>query len=279
MDARSHPLPIDAQARRGSPKSLIGDDGDGGDADHDAGAARHPDAMRAGVAALQELCVASLGGDGTTMEPAWAMALEASFGSVGRWREAFVAMRTAHGGAPGWLLLALRPRDGTLVNQWAADPVHALAAGVAVLALDLHGLPRHDGAAARAGIDALVARIDWARVCARYQAAVHAASEPFAVAPQQVAGRLPIDVRRAGVYAQASQVIEGARWRDPAQVAHWAGELPAARGVVVYCVRGHEVSRATALRLRAAGIDARFLRGGIDAWAAAGRPLADKPVR
>jgi Fe-Mn family superoxide dismutase len=31
-------------------------------------------------------------------------------------------------------------------------------------------------------------------------------------------------------------------------------------------VYGHEVGRATALRLRAAGIDAHFLRGGIDGW-------------
>jgi superoxide dismutase, Fe-Mn family len=36
------------------------------------------------------------------------------------------------------------------------------------------------------------------------------------------------------------------------------------------------VCRATAMRLRAAGVDARFLRGGIDAWKSAGRPLAAK---
>ena len=45
------------------------------------------------------------------------------------------------------------------------------------------------------------------------------------------------------------------------------------REVVVYCVYGHEVGRATALRLRAAGLKARYLRGGIDGWQAAGRPL------
>jgi superoxide dismutase, Fe-Mn family len=44
-------------------------------------------------------------------------------------------------------------------------------------------------------------------------------------------------------------------------------------------VHGHEVSRATALRLRAAGLNARYLRGGIDSWQAAGRPIVDKPVR
>jgi superoxide dismutase, Fe-Mn family len=45
---------------------------------------------------------------------------------------------------------------------------------------------------------------------------------------------------------------------------------------MVYCVYGHEVGRSTAMRLRAAGVDARFLSGGIDGWKAAGRPLAAK---
>jgi Fe-Mn family superoxide dismutase len=36
------------------------------------------------------------------------------------------------------------------------------------------------------------------------------------------------------------------------------------------------VSRATALRLRAAGVNARYLSGGIDGWQASGRPLVDK---
>lgn len=48
------------------------------------------------------------------------------------------------------------------------------------------------------------------------------------------------------------------------------------RDVVVYCVYGHEVGRRTALHLKARGIHARFLRGGIDAWAAAGLPLESK---
>jgi Fe-Mn family superoxide dismutase len=52
--------------------------------------------------------------------------------------------------------------------------------------------------------------------------------------------------------------------------------LPQGKPVIVYCVYGHEVGRATAMRLRAAGVDARFLQGGIDAWKAAGRPLASK---
>jgi Fe-Mn family superoxide dismutase len=52
--------------------------------------------------------------------------------------------------------------------------------------------------------------------------------------------------------------------------------LPSDREIVVSCVYGHEVGRTTALRLRAAGLNARFLRGGIDGWQAAGLPLVPK---
>jgi Fe-Mn family superoxide dismutase len=110
----------------------------------------------------------------------------------------------------------------------------------------------------------------------RYQAAVHAASEPFAAAADDAAQATLLDVRRAGVFANARTMIPGARWCDPAAVADWSRELPADRPVVVYCVYGHEVGRSTAMRLRAAGVDAGYLGGGIDGWQAAGRPLVDK---
>ena len=64
--------------------------------------------------------------------------------------------------------------------------------------------------------------------------------------------------------------------RMPAAIDTWAPELSASEDVVVYCVYGHEVSRSTALRLRAAGIKARFLQGGIDGWIAAGQPVQAK---
>jgi Fe-Mn family superoxide dismutase len=121
--------------------------------------------------------------------------------------------------------------------------------------------------------------IDWVGVHMRYQAAVYAASEPFGASQDETTDRVLLDVRRAGAYANSPRLIEGARWCDPAGVEQWAHELPTGREVVVYCVYGHEVSRATALRLRAAGIDARFLRGGIDGWTTAGRPLVDPQNR
>ncbi|MBK6787395.1 MAG: superoxide dismutase [Betaproteobacteria bacterium] len=227
---------------------------------------------------LHELYFSNLGGDGVTMEPAMKLALDANFGSVERWREEFVAMGKALGGGSGWVLLVFQPREGSLVNQWAADHTHAVAGGVPILALDMyeHAYHMDYGAAAGAYVDAFMSNIDWAAVYGRYQRAVHAASEPFGAAQDEIADAVLLDVRRAGVFEQATAMLPGARWCDPAAVGRWAAELPADREVVVYCVYGHEVGRATAMRLRAAGINARYLRGGIDGWQAAGRPTQTK---
>jgi Fe-Mn family superoxide dismutase len=227
---------------------------------------------------LHELYFACLKGDAEPMVPAMALALSANFGSVERWRDEFVAMGKALGGGSGWVLLTFQPREGTLVNQWAADHTHALAGGVPVLALDMyeHSYHMDYGAAAGKYVDAFMDNIHWAEVYERYQRAVERASEPFGIAPDDIGGARLLDVRRAGVFAEADSLIAGASWRDPHDVERWAADLPRGAEVVVYCVYGHEVGRSTAMRLRAAGVDARFLREGFDGWAAAGRPLQSR---
>lgn len=228
---------------------------------------------------LHELYFASLGGDGTTMAPAWQMALENSFGSVAAWRDEFVALGRALGGGSGWVLLSFQPREGTLVNQWSADHTRALAGAVPLLALDMYEHAYHldHGAAAAAYVDAFMANIRWDGVYERYQAAVHAASEPFGATQDDVAAaRHVVDVRRAGVFNEAITMLPGARWADPAQLQRGAVSAAPGDPVIAYCVYGHEVGRAAALQLRAAGIDARFLVGGIDGWTRAGRPLVPK---
>ena len=231
---------------------------------------------------LHELHFACLGGDGAPMVPAMALALAASFGSVERWREEFVAMGKALGGGSGWVLLTFSPRDGSLVNSWAPDHTHAVAGGVPILALDMyeHAYHMDFGANAAAWVDAFMANINWAAVYARYQHAVHGVGEEFSVSQADLQGSSKttslFDVRRAGVFEQATQVLPNAQWRDPATVAQWAADVPPGSEVVVYCVYGHEVGRSTALRLRAQGINARFLKGGIDEWQKAGLQLADK---
>ncbi len=227
---------------------------------------------------LHELHFACLGGDGSAMVPAMALALTASFGSVERWREEFVAMGRALGGGSGWVLLVFQPRDGSLVNQWAADHTHALAGGVPILALDMYEHAYHldFGAQAAAWVDAFMHNLDWEGVYQRYQHAVHGASESFGAEQAGLAGADVLDVRRAGVFEAARQMLPTATWRDPARVRDWSGELDREREIVVYCVYGHEVGRTTAMRLRAQGLKARYLRGGIDAWQSAGLPLVDK---
>jgi Fe-Mn family superoxide dismutase len=300
MDARTHALPFDPAALRGLSHTLLQSHhkNNYGGAVKRLNAIRHqlaemPFASAAGFAlnglkreeliatnsmVLHELYFSSLGGDGKSMAPAMALALAANFGSAERWREEFVAMGKALGGGSGWVILSFQSREGTLVNQWAADHTHALAGGVPILALDMYEHAYHldFGAAAGAYVDAFMDNLDWAPVYERYQRAVHAASEPFAATQDDIGAAVLLDVRRAGVFEQAGTMIAGARWCDPAAVADWAGELPTAREVIVYCVYGHEVGRATALRLRATGVNARFLAGGIDAWQTAGRPLQDK---
>ena len=230
---------------------------------------------------LHELYFASLGGDGQTTEPAMRLALDANFGGLERWREQFGACAKALGGGSGWMLLVFNPREGTLINQWSADHTHALAGGTPLLALDMYEHAYHldFGANAAAYVDVCLAAIDWAGVYARYKTAVHAASEGFGAEQGDIANSLVLDVRRAGVFEVATTQLPGAAWRDPAEVAQWAIDLPHDRPVTVYCVYGHEVSRATALRLRAIGVDARYLIDGIDGWSSAGMPVEPRGQR
>ena len=208
---------------------------------------------------MQDIQQTGRTGEGAAMEPPMALALAANFGSVERWRDEFMAMGRAFGAEPGGVRLVFQPRDGTLVNQRGGDPMQGASGGVPILSFDV--------------VDAFMRNVAWAAVYARYQAAVYAATESIGATADEAAAAVVVDVRRAGVFAQAATMLPGARWLDPAGVAGWAAELPSDREVLVYCVYGHEVGRSTALRLRAAGLNARYLRGGIDGWQTAGRPV------
>lgn len=95
----------------------------------------------------------------------------------------------------------------------------------------------------------------------------------------QAPAPLVIDVRREPVFLSAPDLIAGALRRDPAAVTEWAGALPAAQHIVVYCVHGHEVSQNAAAALCACGLPAQFLEGGIEAWRTAGGDLEPNATR
>jgi superoxide dismutase, Fe-Mn family len=202
------------------------------------------------------------------LQPAWALALDANFGSFDGWRSDFAARADALRSGAGRVVLGFLQAAGTLENRSIVGGAGEADGFVPLLALDAQQ--------AANGLVAFVAAIDWNAVYERYQNAVHAASETIGADADDAASALLLDVRRAGAFEAAGAMAAGSAWRDPAAVERWGAELPPGREVLVYCVYGHEVGRATALRLRAAGVKACFLRGGFDAWQAAGRPLLKK---
>ncbi|HMA12231.1 MAG TPA: rhodanese-like domain-containing protein [Steroidobacteraceae bacterium] len=89
---------------------------------------------------------------------------------------------------------------------------------------------------------------------------------------------LVFDVRREADYAASTEAIPGALWKNPDKIDAWIGAVPRTVDVVVYCVRGGEVSNQVVDRLQAAGVKARYVEGGLEAYKAAGGKLARKPA-
>jgi rhodanese-related sulfurtransferase len=94
---------------------------------------------------------------------------------------------------------------------------------------------------------------------------------PFSsISPQELAARmgradapLLLDVRRREKFLASPQLLAGALYCAPEQIAGFAAAQPP-REVVVYCVYGHNVSEDAVATLRAAGWNARQLAGGIE---------------
>ena len=101
---------------------------------------------------------------------------------------------------------------------------------------------------------------------------------PRTIAPAKLDpdATLVFDVRREADYAASSEIIPGAMWKNPDKIDAWIGALPRTLDVVIYCVRGGAVSNSVVDRLQAAGVKARFIEGGIEAWKAAGGKVVAK---
>lgn len=239
-------------------------------------------------ALLHELYFGSLSPAREAMPDDLRAALERDFGSADAWAAEFAAMGKALAGGSGWVLLVRAP-DGRLWNQWGADHTHALAGATPILALDMYEHAYHldFGARAAAYVDAFMENIAWRQVAARWRRPPdafgdEAGTPPESIRPEDLLARLGegreivLDVRRAPTYAASPDVIAGAAWQDPERVGDWAADVPKDRPVVVYCVYGLEVGQDTAAALRARGIPARFLAGGIAAWHAIGGPTAPR---
>jgi rhodanese-related sulfurtransferase len=81
-----------------------------------------------------------------------------------------------------------------------------------------------------------------------------------------------VDVRRSEHFSESERLVASAFHRLSHQVEQWRKDLSGGRPVVVYCVHGHEVSQDVTAVLRAVGVDAVYLEGGISAWTGQGLP-------
>src|SRR5437868_8602445 len=242
---------------------------------------------------LHELYFASMGGDG---QPTKTMSeiLARDFGSRDRWRAEFRAMGYALGGGSGWVLLTYVPRDGRLINQYASEHSQATSGGVPILALDMyeHAYHMDFGANAKAYVDTFFRNIDWAALETRYGDAVSVPGPRPLVQPEfdipgigveevgaMMASGNPvqvIDVRPRHFVSRQQEIADGIPWRDPDQVQEWIGALDKSQPVVVYCAYGFHVGCKTAIKLRDAGFDARYMNSGHSGWKAIGHPIEMK---
>lgn len=243
---------------------------------------------------LHELYFASLGGEGRPTQ-AMSEALARDFGTVQAWRTQFSAMGYALGGGSGWVLLCWMPRDGRLINQYAAEHSQAVAGGIPILALDMyeHAYHMDFGANAKAYVDAFLRNVDWKAVEDRYEDATKVA--PLRPLVQEEFGDLPgvgveevqamlkegkplqlIDTRPKHFVSRQQDIAAGVTWRDPERVGEWMAELSKETPVVVYCAYGFHVGCRTAITLREAGFDARYMKVGHSGWKAVGGPIEMK---
>lgn len=111
---------------------------------------------------LHELFFDGLG-DQSEPGPVLREGIARDFGSYERWQSEFIAMGKAIGSGSSWVLLSWSPRNGKLVNQWAADHCDTLAGGTPILALDMYEHSYHIdfGAKAATYVDTFMAAIRW----------------------------------------------------------------------------------------------------------------------
>jgi Fe-Mn family superoxide dismutase len=159
---------------------------------------------------------------------------------------------------------------------------------VPVLALDLfeHAYQLDFAANVPAYIDAFMRNINWSEVGNRFMAASldcvqRGAAESGESLPSVSVEELSIelgkgeqiqlvDARPKHYFSRTSEMMHGATWRDPDLIDEWSRDLAQDAPVFVYCAYGYAVGCGVTAVLRERGFDAKYVRGGLAAWYAAG---------
>ena len=249
-----------------------------------------------GSVVLHELYFGNLGGEGNKIPEQVGSALEEHFGTVAAWRREFVGAAQSLADGSGWVLLTYSRRQKRLWNQIASDHSQAAVDAAPVLALDMYEHAYHldFGANATAYIDAFMRNVNWAAVVERLAAVRADRSLPQedpsdrslpSLSIEELAAQLakgePVQVLDARPRHHISRTVDlmaGAIWRDPDRVEEWIGELSPGQPIAVYCAYGFHVGCNVTRTLRERGFDARYIRGGVSAWYAAGGARAMRPA-
>jgi superoxide dismutase, Fe-Mn family len=259
-------------------------------------ALKREELMAMGSVELHELYFANLGGEGNKIPDDIRTPLEEHFGSVAAWRREFVGTAQSLAGGSGWTLLAYSRRQKRLWNQIAFDHSQAAVDAAPILALDMyeHAYHMDFGANATAYIDAFMRNVHWGAVLERISAVRAGRSLPHedpsdqslpSVSIEELSAQLAkgepvqvLDARPRHHISRTVDLMEGATWRDPDRVEEWIGELASDKPIAVYCAYGFHVGCSVTKTLRERGFDARYIRGGVSAWYAAGGPRAMRPA-
>lgn len=131
--------------------------------------------LRMGSVVLHELYFDNIGPSARDSE--LEAALVSAFGSVATWEREFRRIGAGLGGGSGWVMLGWNRHTGTLENYWMWDHMHAPAATLPLLVMDMyeHSYAIDYGAATGQYLDASMRNINWSAVAARLDAALRGA--------------------------------------------------------------------------------------------------------
>lgn len=222
-------------------------------------------------------------------------ALIEGFGSVSNWKAEIAMMAASHSEAPEWVVLAWCERFGRLQNVASHGGRLVLCGSVPILALDLrpHIYAPVFGEDQLSYVDTYLQNIHWGRVAQGLASTLRPSSrdenQSEGVAQISVAelrdlmenekdAPLVLDIRHGDDRERYPSRIADTDWRNSFKVAEWVDEIPRDRPVIVYCMYGFWVSQKVAGELRAEGIDAYSLEGGVTAWRAMGLPSSDYEI-
>ncbi|MCI0433318.1 MAG: Fe-Mn family superoxide dismutase [Gemmatimonadetes bacterium] len=124
--------------------------------------------LRTGSVVLHELYFGNLGGHGRPGAKLRSQ-IDAGFGGFASWETEFRKIATGLAGGSGWVILGYNVHFGRIENYWLWDHLHAPAATLPLLVMDMyeHSYQMDYGAAAAGYIDAFFRNIDWEIVAAR----------------------------------------------------------------------------------------------------------------